>query len=141
MEEIKDFIVDVGDDNLVVSLSDTSEKISLRGVVVEHGFSVPAIGTLWLTSDDSPYEETLHISLVDKDLKLVEQVELYKPYTPGVLKDVVAKDNLIQFEFWQGVFHQVTIENQKKLRFSRFFPQAGCHYSNKFEASYLTISK
>ncbi|WP_163131990.1 hypothetical protein [Agarivorans sp. Alg241-V36] len=141
MEELKGFLVEEVEGSVDVTLSSSEQKINLPGLVVENGFNVPPIGTLWLTSNDSPYEETLYISLVDSESLVTERVELYKAYTPGVLKDVVSKGNYIEFEFWQGQTHQVTIEKEKKLRFSRFLPQAGCHYSSKLAPSYLTISK
>jgi hypothetical protein len=141
MKELENFAVVEGDGGIDVTISQTGQKISLPGLVVENGFDVPALGTLWLTSNDSPYEETLYISLVDSQASVTEQIELYQPYTPGVLKDVVVSNSSIQFEFWEGVIHHVKVDQEKRMRFTRLLPQAGCHYSSKFSPSYLTISQ
>ncbi|MAR91407.1 MAG: hypothetical protein SV765_08720 [Pseudomonadota bacterium] len=36
-----------------------------------------------ITGDDNPFEEALHIYLLDLELNLLDEMELSQPYTPG----------------------------------------------------------
>lgn len=55
----------------------------VEGIVLEAQFSVGEFGLLVL-SDDCPYEEILHFSLLDASLRLADGLELGAPYTAGV---------------------------------------------------------
>ncbi|UPW19483.1 hypothetical protein M0C34_04170 [Agarivorans sp. TSD2052] len=141
MKELKGYRVVKGEGSVNVIPSGSTLAINLPGLVVENGFDVPALGSLWFTSNDSPYEETLYISLVDSQAVVIDHIELYKPYTPGLLKEVVANGNNIQFKFWQALVHYLSVDREKHLRLSRLLPPAGCYYASKLTPSYLTLSK
>ncbi|GDY25097.1 hypothetical protein AHAT_09870 [Agarivorans sp. Toyoura001] len=140
MQEIHDYLVREEESGLVLSLEDSKQQLFLPGVLVEKGFKLANGESLWLTNNDSPYEETLFVSLVNSKNLVVDKLELFKPYTPGILNEVVVGDSSIQFEFWAEETHQVAVGKDKKLRFSHLFSEAGCYYLSKFMPSRLSIS-
>lgn len=88
----------------------------LAGQLLEQQFEV---GTryLLLVTEDSPFEELLHLYLLDADLSLLDERELGQPYTPGVLQDVapVSRDQL-QFSFFGGDLWRLTVlERPRRL--------------------------
>lgn len=55
---------------------------------------------LLLTSDDSPFEEQIHILLVDAFGSVVEQAQLGGPYAPGILKNLrIVSSEQLSFDF------------------------------------------
>jgi hypothetical protein len=74
--------------------------VRVDGVTLEHQVSLDAGSLLFLT-EDSPYEEGLHIYLVDEERQLVDGLELAGPYAAGLLRDVVAEDQrAVSFTFF-----------------------------------------
>lgn len=99
---------------VVLSFEDARSQLLLPGVLVEKGFKLANGDGLWLTSNDCPYEETLFVSLVNSQGCIVDKLEIYKPYTPGILSEVVVvSGNCIQFKFWQGLTHSLSVSNNK----------------------------
>jgi hypothetical protein len=83
----------------------------LQGAVMEAQFSLPAGGYLLLVTDDCPFEEGLHIYLLNAWYELVEQDILGCPYTAAIVENVKATgDNVVTFSFIGD--HQVTVYDQ-----------------------------
>ncbi|BEU04562.1 hypothetical protein OAG1_33620 [Agarivorans sp. OAG1] len=96
---------------LALSFEDARPQLLLPGVLVEKGFKLANCDSLWLTSNDCPYEETLFVSLVNSQGCIVDKLEIYKPYTPGILSEVVVvSGSRIQFKFWSEKRHQLLID-------------------------------
>jgi hypothetical protein len=78
-------------------------KGSVPGTHLEAQFAVTVEGKAWyllLTSYDSPFEEMLHILLVDEQGRLVEQGQLGGAYAPGMLKNLrVVSAERLRFDF------------------------------------------
>ncbi|GAB1623044.1 hypothetical protein AAOGI_30940 [Agarivorans albus] len=96
---------------VVLNLEDARPQLLLPGELVEKGFKLANGDSLWLTSNDCPYEETLFVSLVNSQGCIVDKLEIYKPYTPGILSEVVVvSGSRIQFKFRLEKRHQLLID-------------------------------
>ena len=62
-----------------------------------------AAGYLALTTQDSPFEESLHVMLLDASLCLLDAIELGQPYTGAVLEQLEPLDDeCLRFTFFAG---------------------------------------
>jgi hypothetical protein len=74
--------------------------IRLDGVILEQQLRV-AGGYLLFLTEDSPFEEALHIYFLDDDKRVVDGLELSAPYASGLLRDVaVDGDDAVSFSFF-----------------------------------------
>lgn len=75
-------------------------SVRVDGVTLEEQVHLPAGYLLFLT-EDSPFEEGLHIYLLDRERRLVDGLELAGPYASGILRDVVREgDAAVSFSFF-----------------------------------------
>jgi len=94
--------------------NDRPTRLILAGAVMEAQFSLPAGGYLLLVTDDCPFEEGLHIYLLNGRQELVEEDILGCPYTAAIVENVqVAGDNVVTFSFIGD--HQVTVYDQPQI--------------------------
>lgn len=72
----------------------------VAGVTLEAQFRIND-KYLLLVTEDVPYEEALHVYLLDDRLRILDELELSNTYTPGILRDlrVIAADEL-EFAFF-----------------------------------------
>jgi hypothetical protein len=102
------------------------DSVGLRvdGVSLERQWRV-APGYLLFLTEDSPFEEGLHIYLLDDDKRVVDALELSGPYASAILKDAVAEgDATVSFSFfgddrWRLDVHATP---QRALRVPMFSP-------------------
>ena len=74
--------------------------VRVDGVTLQHQVEVAAGYLLFLT-EDSPFEECLHIYLLDDQRQVVDGLELAGPYAPGILRDVIREDpRAVAFSFF-----------------------------------------
>jgi hypothetical protein len=74
--------------------------IRVDGVTLEHQVQLPAGYLLFLT-EDRPYEERLHIYLLDRDRQVIDGLELAAPYAAGILSHVTSEgDDAVSFSFF-----------------------------------------
>lgn len=72
----------------------------VEGCVLEQQYAVDPGRHLLFVSDDIPYEEGLHIYLVDAAGAVLDGLEIGAPYTPGLLEDaVVSGPDQVDFSF------------------------------------------
>jgi hypothetical protein len=74
--------------------------VRVDGVTLEYQLQLPAGHLLFLT-EDSPFEEGLHIYLLNRDKRIVDGLELAGPYASGILRDVMSEpDGTVSFSFF-----------------------------------------
>ena len=75
---------------------------SVEGLVLEAVYPV-AVGYMLFVTDDVPFEEGLHLHLVDHDGKLLDTIFLGAAYTTGSLSELrrIAPD-LFRFSFFEN---------------------------------------
>jgi len=77
-----------------------STGIILPGVVLEAQFEIGDGRRLLFATDDSPYEETLHTTLLANDFRMLDALESGEAYTPGVFSEArVTGPDAIEFRF------------------------------------------
>lgn len=81
-------------------LSGAEKTINIPGSVLEAQMELENGWYLILTTENSPYDEALHITLLDQYLEILDQVELSQDVTPGIVKDIQIIDaEHMQFNF------------------------------------------
>ena len=75
-------------------------SVRVDGVTLDAQVEVDEGYLLFLT-EDSPFEEGLHIYLLDRDRRIVDGVEMAGPYASGILRDVIREDDrAVSFSFF-----------------------------------------
>jgi hypothetical protein len=93
----------------------TSEE-PLEGIVLEACVQRGNQYILFLT-DDIPFEDSLHIHLLDEDLNRVDTATLGAPYTTGHFHNLKCEDSgEITFEFFGDCAWEVSVSPQRRLR-------------------------
>lgn len=78
----------------------TEKIIETVGAVLEAQYSIDEKYILFIT-EGTPYEEALHILLVDSTLMVADYIELASAYTPGMFRNTsILQPNKIQFSFF-----------------------------------------
>ena len=74
--------------------------VRVDGVTLEQQVQLDGGYLLFLT-EDSPFEEGLHIYLLDRDRRIVDGLELARPYASGILRDVMPEgEGAVSFSFF-----------------------------------------
>jgi hypothetical protein len=85
---------------MTLQQASTGRSVDLPGAVLEARFRA-GDGFLVFLTEDTPFEEALHIHLLDSALRLQDSLELSAPYTPGVLTNLsVTGANELSFAFF-----------------------------------------
>lgn len=69
-----------------------SQSVLVKGLVLEEQFLLNNGWLLVLTTEDSPYEEALHATLLSSTLQVMDYAEVSGEMTPGILEDVLIVD-------------------------------------------------
>ena len=84
---------------------------SISGVSLDKQFKLDNNYFLIFTTDDSPYEETLYITLLDDQFQFLDCVDLGMAYQPGILEKVEVTSNYsLEFEFYTDITHRINID-------------------------------
>jgi len=87
---------------------------------------------LLLFTDDNPYEECLHVILLDEGGNLLDTVELANPYSPGMLDGLrVSSPDSVDFGFFGNDHWRLTILKESKLHLLQS-PASPVQYRPKF---------
>jgi hypothetical protein len=98
---------------------------SVPGAVLE---AVVACGDRYLlfTTDDIPYEDSLHIVLVDASLRTLDAATLGSPYSTGRFAELeLAPPDRVHFRFMGGTRWTVTLFPAAKARIAAFSDPKG----------------
>ncbi|MBI1353593.1 MAG: hypothetical protein GC160_04550 [Acidobacteria bacterium] len=88
----------------------------VEGAVLEAQYETDCGEILLFATDDSPYEEQLHIYLLDSDSQVQESLHIGQAYTPGILKDLRADPgDSVTFRFFSdGSFRLRLLDEPKR---------------------------
>ena len=95
----------------------------VKGTILEAQFEL-ANGwiLIWLT-DDSPYDEGLHIYLVDKKDTILDALEAGADFTPGILRIGRTGKDWLEFEFFSNdSLYRLEVTKKAGLRLLDLFP-------------------
>jgi hypothetical protein len=88
----------------------------LDGALLEAQFDNDGETLLWMT-EDSPYEEGLHIYLLGPTGAVLDAMEAGAPFSPGILKMKDTGGRWLEFEFFEtGALYRLQVEDRFGLR-------------------------
>lgn len=102
------------------------------GAILEHAFDLGDGRALVLFTDDSPYEETLRVHLLDPDNRPIESLDLGSSYATGTLKNLrVVGARALELEFVHRKRCRITVNEAPVWRKpSWLVPGLAYHGSN-----------
>lgn len=93
-------LIDVNDQKSNLKILRLNKTLSCTGSVLEAQMELQNGWYLILTTENSPYDEALHVTLLDRQFEVLDQVELSQDMTPGIVKELqVIGDWQVQFLF------------------------------------------
>ena len=116
--------------------------IRVSGCVLERQFACAA-GYLLMTTDDSPFEEALHVQLVSREIRFLDCLDLSHPYAAAILRDVKAvSPNQVNFSFFGGDTWKLTVLDRPRyvLPINLFSPVKR-RWGRPLFRSYLELSR
>jgi len=72
----------------------------VEGSVMETQFELDNRNVLIWITDDSPYDEGLHVYLIEENGSVLDALEAGADFSPGILKIINTGDNWVEFEFF-----------------------------------------
>lgn len=101
--------------SFAVIAGQTSEE-ALEGIVLEACVQYGNQYLLFMT-DDIPFEDSLHIHLLDENLNRADTATLGAPYTTGHFRNLICEDSAeLTFEFFGDCVWQVSVSPEERLR-------------------------
>ena len=71
--------------------------------------------SLLVTSDDVPFEETVHLIVLDAAGRVADRYEVGAPYAPGAVENLAAVDGALRFDFAGVGFAVAPVEPRLSL--------------------------
>ncbi len=94
-------------------------EIRLEGLSLVQQFQMENDAALLFLTDDSPYDEGLHIYLLESGDTLVDGIEGGAAFTPGIVKIQKTGDTWVEFQFFTNdVVYRLKISSQSRLNIS-----------------------
>ncbi len=123
----------------LLAANGTPLDIQVDGKTLENQFSLADGDSLiWLT-DNSIYDEGLHIYLFDSSNAVQDALEAGSTFNGGVLEIISFEKNSVIFRFFKNdVTYQLIIEEHPKVK---FFLAAGWKYKSSFKKHQLLIEE
>ncbi|WP_053067052.1 hypothetical protein [Archangium gephyra] len=111
---------------------------TVTGVRLEAQFELgDGSGLLWMT-EDSPYDEGLHVYLLGRDGGLEDALEAGATFSPGILALRSLGAEWVEFEFFQnGFLYRLEVAKQAGFR---LFPPAGWKYKRRWAKHRLAVT-
>lgn len=98
--------------------------VQIPGIVLEKAFRLNDGRLLVVTTDNCPFEEGFHISLIDSDGSLLESAHRVIPYHPGVLAKLFSVgEETIKIVFHGGEAIKVTVVSVASRRPAGFLQE------------------
>ncbi len=69
-----------------------------------------------ITSDDNPFDEVLHIYLLDLELNILDEMDLSQPYTPGIYRPQHHYGERLEFTFFPEGLWCLEVREQPKRK-------------------------
>lgn len=121
----------------LLTREDRARAIKVDGIIMEAQFELDdGSGLIWLT-DDSPYDEGLHIYLLGRDNTIEDSLEAGADFTPGILKINKIGEDWVEFEFFTtGNIYRLEVAKEPGLR--RCLP-TGWKYKKRLSKHRLVV--
>ena len=97
-------------------------RTKAHGRILEGQYRLDNGSYLVLTTDDCPYEEVLHILLVDSELRLLDRIDIGREYQAGVFENArIADRETLEFDFAGRTFRLTLLPEGKRFVKNAFF--------------------
>jgi hypothetical protein len=107
-------------------------KKFVTGAVFEAALRWNDYVLLFLT-DDVPFEETLNIYLLDKDLNVIDLARMYYMYATGIFSDLdLSEPDTVRFRFFEGMVWRLRLFTEKAFALPFFSDPTGVHKPLRF---------
>lgn len=94
--------------------------LMLDGATLEAQFRVPPDYYLLILTDGCPYEESLHIYLLDTALAVRDTLHLGAPYTSGMLDNVqILEEDTLEFTFTESARYRLKVHSPARRIWNR----------------------
>ncbi|MEX1365485.1 MAG: hypothetical protein AB1Z98_20325 [Nannocystaceae bacterium] len=106
-----------GLDSIRLRHRDRGFETTVPGLVLEAQLERPGSPARFvlLLTDDSPFEETLHMVLLGEDGRVLEHQQLDQPYTSGLLQDLhIEAPDMLRFRFFGDYTHHLQIHSRPR---------------------------
>lgn len=126
---------------VVVLKNGEATNLQPEGNTLTAQYSVRNLFLLLLTHN-SPYEEALHIYLVDADNSILDQTHLGQPYTAGIFQELQCCDNVLYFSFFgNDAWRLHVLSSPRLMRPGANLPQVALSWKSLFMKRYLKLAR
>jgi len=114
-------------------------NIRVDGTILEAQFTLDDGDSLiWLT-ENSPYDEGLHIYLLGRADEIQDALEAGAVFAAGILEIISEKENTVIFKFFKNLIkYKLTVENQPRVN---FFLTTGWKYKSLLQKHRLIVEE
>lgn len=142
MEELEQYSVSPLSDTESDLLDADSQQVArLPGIVLEKAFRLKNGTLLIVTTEDCPFEEGFHVSLVNPDGSLLETAHRAIPYNPGIVKNLFAiSDDSVKMVLHDGEAIVIAVRTEGTRSPLKFIQQRFISSNGVFGKHYLDIS-
>jgi hypothetical protein len=89
--------------------------------------------------EDSPYDEALHVYLLDSSGSVVDAIEASAPMTPGILHILASDHRQADFRFFKNdLVYRLSLRDEAAISFSLALPP-GFRYKRTFKPHWLMV--
>ena len=137
MHEISKFSLEVAESRRLV-LDGRPIDASVEGAILDAQLELDdGRARVWLT-DDSPYDEGLHVYLLDREGAVLDAVEAGHDFTPGLLKIEILGTNWVDFSFFNnGERYRLGVSDRVRVRGPL---PTGWRYKQRLRRHHLDVS-
>ncbi len=140
MEQVSIFSIKKSRENKSKLILNGRELADIDGVILETQFSLDSGQYLILTTDGCPFEEGLHLILLDQTYRIIDQVNLSQDYTSGQLDDVqIVSNSVLEFSFQGQTKTKVVILSEGKRVFFPSLKGNAQRDFNPFKKQYMEV--
>jgi hypothetical protein len=121
---------------------DSPTSLMVEGSTLEAQYETSK-GFLLMLTEDCPYEEALHIYLVDHGNSILDEIHMGQAYVSGILGDLdpIAPDQL-QFSFFGNDLWKLRIlESPRRMPPRLNAPQVETRWSRIFSKRFLELTR
>ena len=116
--------------------------INISGVTLEKQYRLDNGFFLIFTTDDCPYEECLHITLLNENHQLVYYLDLGLAYNSAIFDNAkVISNDMLEFDFYSNMKYRLFINtNGARFNLQKPLPEVS-YYQSIFSKRYLRVDR
>lgn len=124
----------------VLSIAGQAALSPVPGLVLEAQYRLADGRFLLISTDNCPFEECLHLLLLDQDYTLQERVDVGSRFTSGLFRHPrVIHPGCLEFTFYDQTRFRAIIQEQPTRALGRLFSNNGITYSTPLAKKSLMV--